>query len=156
LQSVCCQICGEEIALVHPDETKARIKSGEYVTRRHVKSSTWGDGTHHDWQEGVFGICRKCRREDATRPVKGGSDAQADAQIQRIRERVEWVRFQRGDLTLEEAVHAAIEDEFDISNEPNGGLRAYLLEQAKNDPAVDEAARQLLAKFDELESVPRD
>jgi len=144
--------------MVNPDEVKARLESGEYVTRRAtMKRDTWGGGaTEHSIQEGVFGICMKCRRIEAGKPIKGGSAAQADAQHRRIMERAEWTRLQRSDLTREQAVSAAIEDEFDPHNEPNPGLRAYLLEQATKDEESDEVARQVLAKLDELGDMPRD
>ena len=150
LQSVCCQECGEEIALVHPDEVAARLASGEYVTRRAVTSKEWGGGKSVSHQDGIFGICRKCRHEQATRPVNGDSAALADAQMNRIRDYVAEARRTMPRITLEGAVKLAIQFEFSPNREANRDFRAYLLgEGAPKDPKVDEIARRFMANLPE-------
>lgn len=145
MKSVCCQDCGEEIGLVHPQEIEERLSRGEYVNRRVVLSKTWDGATTASYQDGVFGICRKCRATRAARPVRGDSGKQAEAQMIRIRDRVALIRERRQDLTLEKAVHAAIEDEFDPAKEPDRAFRAYLLgEGAPKDADVDAKARALI------------
>ena len=152
MRSVCCQVCGTEIALVHPEVVEERIRSGEYVTRRAVSQSQWGGGQNVAYQEGVFGICSKCRREQGQALVKGNSDAQADAQMIRIRDYVAQARRSRPEWTLQQAVTAAIAWEFRPQNEPDRGFRAYLLgEGAPKDAEVDARAHQIMTLIEQAE-----
>lgn len=129
LKSVCCQGCGEEIALVHPKEIAERIASGEYVTRRAIKEKQWGGGDHVTHVEGVFGMCAKCRREAQANIDLRGAEAATRAQAARIQNRIKYIRRNQPEMSIEEAAMRATEDEFEPRNEPNPAFRAYLLER---------------------------
>jgi hypothetical protein len=130
---IVCQDCGEDIALVHPQEVKERIASGQYVKGFRMVRKTKPDGEEYETSEkGIFGICKNCARLAATAPdLSDGSKAQS----KRIRESVAEARRTMPAITLANAVKLAIEDEFAPRNEPNLAFRAYLLERAHLDPA---------------------
>lgn len=130
LQSVKCQECGDEIALVHPEEIKKELASGRYVRgSRVVKQKQWGDGTTYSATDGIWGICKTCAREAPAALDFRGAEAATNAQHRRIMDRVAYLRERADALSLEEVIHAAVEQEFDPLNEPNREFRRYLLER---------------------------
>jgi DNA-directed RNA polymerase subunit M/transcription elongation factor TFIIS len=140
VQSVKCQKCGDEIAIVNEYVVADRIAKGEYVKTRIVRSKNWEGHETTTTHEGVFGVCQECKRQE--RPTAKGSTA--DAQMTNIRQRVALVRERRPDLTLEQAVSAAVEDEFDPHNEPDPAFRTYLLGYfGAPDPEANDKARRI-------------
>lgn len=141
---VYCQECNAHMADVARDEVERRIKSGQYVTRRAYMASS-DNATFGRVDNGIFGVCRVC----ADKPVRGDSEAQAEAQMIRIREAVALVRERRKDLTLEQAVAAVIEYEFRPNHESSRAFRAYLLgEGAPHDPEVEAKAREFMRQLE--------
>jgi len=154
LLQVTCQECGADMELVASDEVEKRIASGQYVNGVKLRKgkNSQGDNNLDTYDEAIFGICRKCAARARTQADSKGSERAAEAQMIRIRERVALIRERRKDLTLEQAVAAAIEDEFDPSHEPNRDFRAYLLgEGVPKDEATDAAAREFVAQLQEGE-----
>ena len=151
LLQVTCQECGAAMSLVASDEVEKRIATGQYVNGQRLRKgkNSQGDNNLDTYDEAVFGICAKCQRLAELQADSKGSDRAADAQTIRIRMRLAIIRERRQDLTLEQAVAAAVEAEFDPHHEANRDFRAYLLgEGAPKDADVDAAAREFVAQLD--------
>ena len=151
LLQVVCQDCGAAMALVQDDEVEKRLASGQYVNGVRVRKgrNSQGDNNLDTYDESIFGICSKCQRLAEIQADSKGSDRAAEAQMIRIRSYVALIRERRKDLTLEQAVQAAIEAEYDPTHESDRGFRAYLLgEGAPKDEATDAAARGFLAELE--------
>ena len=130
------------MALVAEDEVEKRIASGQYHRGEAITQSVGSFNPGMDmYTEKIFGMCRKCAVIDL--PLEN----EITQQRRRIQARLALIREKRLDLTLEQAAHAAVEDEFEARNEPNPDFRAYLLERAEKDEASDETARAVLASL---------
>ena len=122
--------------LVSSDEVEKRIADGQYVKGVRLIQRTKYDGEPYTTtEEGIWGICSACAREDRAKTDLRGAGALEQAK--RIQNRLAFIRERRPELTLKQAAHAAVEDEFDPHNEPNPAFRAWLLERADRDTTRD-------------------
>lgn len=146
-----CQDCGCQIGFLAADELERRIESGDVVKGDRIVPSTDWDGKPTTKREsGYWGVCRPCQQAAARRPVRGDSTAQADAQMNRIRDNVASLRRRADALSVEEVVHAVVEQEFNPHAESDPDFRAYLLgEGAPKDPSVEEVARRFMENLPE-------
>jgi hypothetical protein len=130
--------------LVSSDELKHGIANGRFTQGQKVKQtsgSSFNPGMDF-YETQISGICRKCAR------INQPLDNEISAQRKRIQDKIALLRERRPDLTLEQMVSAAVDEEFDPYNEPNGAFRAYLLEHLPKSAINDEAARAIVASLD--------
>lgn len=112
MRTVHCTLCRAEFEAA-PATVAAWLERGDAVLSGHPSG----------YGERLYAVCEPCQR--APRPARTGWHEQMARLRCRTWELLEW------DISLsrEQAIQAAVEEEFDPRREPDAGLRAYLLER---------------------------
>ena len=118
--SVTCVDCAKSFSL--DDSRLPELLKDESVVVKEVGSPSWSYSTY-------FGVCDDCQAifKAATRKPKRRMTVEEESKA--IQQRLNLIREQRPELTLEQAARAAVEDINDPLLEPNLSFRAFLLDR---------------------------
>ena len=117
--SVTCVDCGKSFDI--DDSRIAGLLKDESIVVKETGTPSWSYSTYH-------GVCESCQAIFKAAARKPKRRMTVEEESLAIQQRLNLLREQRPELTLEEAARAAVEDINDPMLEPNQAFKRWLLE----------------------------